>query len=134
MRPARPSQRKGSVAARYKGGSESDPLAPLDLAGDDCPPSSDLVLLLLLFFLVTSSDALVPRCRSPSSSAAHQLGPVIESHDPGARPLADGAVWQAYRRSSRLSHRLFRFDGVLEPKGLPRLKEVLAAVLPRRGK
>jgi hypothetical protein len=56
------------------------------------PPSPDLVLLLL----VTSSGAklcplaLVPRCRFPSTSAAHWLGPAVESHDPGARPLSDG--------------------------------------------
>jgi hypothetical protein len=74
----------------------SDPLAPLDLASDDGLSLPDLVLLLLLFLLVTSSDvepypvALVPRRCSPSSSAAHRLGPAIESHDPSARSLPDG--------------------------------------------
>jgi hypothetical protein len=49
-------------------------------------PPPDLVLLLL----VTSFDAepypltLVPQCRSPSFSAAHRLGPTVESHDLGA--------------------------------------------------
>jgi hypothetical protein len=47
----------------------------------------------------------------------HRLGPAVESHDLGAQPLSDGAVWGANRRSSRLSHRLFRSDGVTEPEG-----------------
>jgi hypothetical protein len=101
----------------------SNPLAPLDLADHDCPPSSDLVLLLFLFLLVTSSSiepyplTLVPRRRSPSSSAAHRLGPAVESHDPGARPLPDGVAWWVNRRSSRLPHGLFKSDGALDHEG-----------------
>jgi hypothetical protein len=101
----------------------SDPLAPLDHAGDDGPPSPELVLLLLLLLLVTSPGAKpyslvhVPRRCSPCSSTAHQLGPTIESHDPGARPLPDGATWWASQQSNRLPHRLLRSSGVLEPKG-----------------
>jgi hypothetical protein len=58
-----------------------DPLASLDLAGGDYPPSPDLVLLLLLFHLVTSSGAEpspfihVPRCHSPSSLARSPARP-----------------------------------------------------------
>jgi hypothetical protein len=96
---------------------------PLDLAGDNDQPLLDLVLLLSLFHLVTSSDvepfplALVHRRRSPSSSAAYQLGPAVESHDPGTQPLPDGAAWWANRWSSWLPHELFRSGGVLEPEG-----------------
>jgi hypothetical protein len=77
----------------------------------------------MLLLLVTSSDvepcplALVPRRRSPSSLAAHRLGPVAESHDPDARPLPVGAVKWANRRSSRLLHRILRSSGVPESKG-----------------
>jgi hypothetical protein len=53
--------------------------------------------------MVTSSAteryplALLPQRRSLSSSAAHRLGLVIESHDLGARPLPDGAAWWVNR-------------------------------------
>jgi hypothetical protein len=100
-----------------------DPLAPLDLVGDDFPPSSDIVLLFLLFLLVTSSDvepnplALVPRCRSPSSSVAHRLGSAVKSHDSNAQPLPDGEASWANRWSSRLPHGLFRSGGILELDG-----------------
>jgi hypothetical protein len=83
------------------------------------PPSPDLVLLLL----VTSSGAklcplaLVPWRRFPSSSAAHWLGPVVESHDPGARPLPDGAVKWANQQSSWLPHGLFRSGGIPKSEG-----------------
>jgi hypothetical protein len=100
----------------------SNPLAPLDLASDDCVLSPDLVPL-LLFVLVTSSDAkpyplaLVSQRRSPSSSTAHRLGPTVESHDLGAQPLPDGAAWWVNRRSSRLPHGLFKSDGIPKPEG-----------------
>jgi hypothetical protein len=100
-----------------------DPLAPLHLAGDDGPPSPDLVLLLLLLLLVTSFGvkpypfALVPRCRSPSSSVTHRLGPTIESNDSGARPLLDGVVRWVNQRSSQVPHRLLRSGGVPESEG-----------------
>jgi hypothetical protein len=96
-----------------------DPLAPLHLAGDDGPPSPDLVLLLL----VTSSGvkpypfALVPRCRSPSSSVTHRLGPTIESNDSGAQPLLDGVVRWVNQWSSQVPHGLLRFGGVPEFEG-----------------
>jgi hypothetical protein len=72
---------------------------------------------------VTSSSAepypltLVPRHRSPSSSATHWLGPTVESHDPSTRPLPDGVEWWANRWGSRLPHELFRSGGVPEPEG-----------------
>jgi hypothetical protein len=104
-----------------------DPLASLDFNSGDGSPSSDLVLLLLL--LLTSSDAEpyplihVPRCRSPSSLAAYRLGPVVESQDPEARPLLDGAAWWVNRQSSRLLHGLLRSGGVAEPEGPASLDE-----------
>jgi hypothetical protein len=58
----------------------------------------------------------------PSSLAAHQLGPAVKSHDPGARPLPDGAAWWVNRWSSQLSHRLFRSHSVPEPEGLALLE------------
>jgi hypothetical protein len=96
---------------------------PLDLAGNDGPPSLDLVLLLLLLLLVTSSGVEpyplihVPWRRSPSSSTTHRLSPAVESHDLGAQPLPDGAAWWANRWSSWLLHGLLRSDGVSEPEG-----------------
>jgi hypothetical protein len=53
----------------------------------------------------------------PLPQPAHRLGPAIESNDPGARPLPNGAAWWANRWSSRLPHRLFRSGGVQETKG-----------------
>jgi hypothetical protein len=50
-------------------------------------------------------------------SVAYWLGPAVESHDPGARPLSDGVAWWANRRSSWLPHGLFRSGGVSEPEG-----------------
>jgi hypothetical protein len=47
----------------------------------------------------------------------HRLGPTIESHEPGAWPLPDGAAWWANQRRNRLPHRLLRFGGVLETEG-----------------
>jgi hypothetical protein len=96
---------------------------PLDLAGNDGPPSLDLVLLLLLLLLVTSSGAEpyllvhVPWHRSPSSSTAHRLSPAIESHNLVTQPLPDGAAWWANRWSSWLLHGLLRSDGASEPEG-----------------
>jgi hypothetical protein len=58
-------------------------LAPLDLAGGDYLPLSDLVLHLLLFQLVTSSNTElsplihVPGCRSPSFSAHSPVRPSL---------------------------------------------------------
>jgi hypothetical protein len=48
---------------------------------------------------------------------AHRLGTTVESHDPGAQPLPDGAARWVNRRSSRLPHRLLRSGGVPEPEG-----------------
>jgi hypothetical protein len=82
----------------------------------------------LLLLLVTSSGAgpypltLVPRRRSPSLSTAHWLGLGIESHDPGARPLPDGAVKLVNRRSSQLLHALLISGGVPESEGLASLE------------
>jgi hypothetical protein len=53
----------------------------------------------------------------PLPRFAHRLGPAVESHDPGARSLSDGAVRWVNRQSSRLSHGFLRSDDVLEPEG-----------------
>jgi hypothetical protein len=53
----------------------------------------------------------------PSSSAAHRLGPAVESHNPGARPLPDGAARWVSQWSIRLPHRLLRSGGGPESKG-----------------
>jgi hypothetical protein len=50
--------------------------------------------------------------------------PGIESHDPGTRPLPDGAAWWANQQSSRLPHRFFRSDGVPEPEGPASLERI----------
>jgi hypothetical protein len=61
---------------------------------------------------------LLPQRRSPSSTvAAQRLGPVVESHDSGTQPLPIGVVKRASRQSTRLSHKLYRSDSVLEPDG-----------------
>jgi hypothetical protein len=54
---------------------------------------------------------------SPLLWPAHRLGLAVESHDPGAWPLPDGVSWWVNRWSSQLPHRLFRSDGIPEPKG-----------------
>jgi hypothetical protein len=83
------------------------------------PSSLNLVLLLL----VTSSSvkpyplALIARRCSPSSPAAHWLGPTVESHDPGTRPLPDGVVKWANWQSNQLSHGLLRSGDVPESEG-----------------
>jgi hypothetical protein len=88
------------------------------------PSSPDMVLLLL----VTSSGAesyplaLVPRRRSPSSSATHQLGPAVKSHDPGTRPLPNWVAKWANQRSIWLPHKLLRSNGVPEAKGFASLQ------------
>jgi hypothetical protein len=73
----------------------ADPLTSLSSPALVALPSSNLLLLLL----VTSSDvepyplALLPRCRSPSSTATGQrLGPAVESHDSGVWPLSVGST------------------------------------------
>jgi hypothetical protein len=108
----------------------------LVLADDDGLPSPDLVLLLL----VTSSGAepyplvQVPRRHPPSSLAAHQLGPTVESQDPDAQPLSDGAAWWTNRWSSQLPHGLLRSDGVPEPEGPASLEGSAGNGPTRRGK
>jgi hypothetical protein len=100
----------------------TDPVVPLSLPTTMAPPSRDLILPLLLLLLVSSSGAepyplvLVPRRCSPSSSAAYRLGPAVESHDPGARPLPYGVAWWVNRQSSWLPHELFRSDDIPEPE------------------
>jgi hypothetical protein len=81
--------------------------------------SSDLMLLLLVtsFGAKPYPLALVPSRRSPSSLAAHRLGPTVEPHDPGAQPLPNGATKWVNRWSIRLPHGLFRSGGVLESEG-----------------
>jgi hypothetical protein len=62
---------------------------------------------------------LIPQRRSPSSiTAAQWLDLAVESQDPGARPLPDGAAKRANHHSTRLPHRLNRSCGVPEPDGL----------------
>jgi hypothetical protein len=53
----------------------------------------------------------------PLPRSAQRLGLTVESHDSGARPLPDGATRWANQQSSRLPHKLLRFDGVPEPEG-----------------
>jgi hypothetical protein len=96
----------------------------LILPASMAPSSPDMVLLLL----VTSSGAepyplaLVPRRRSPSSSATHRLGPAVKSHDPGARPLPNWVAKWANQWSIWLPHKLLRSNGVPEAKGFASLE------------
>jgi hypothetical protein len=53
----------------------------------------------------------------PIPRSVHRLGSTVQSRDPGARPLSDGAARWSNRWSSQLLHILFRSGGVPEPEG-----------------
>jgi hypothetical protein len=85
----------------------TDPLAPPVLVA---PSSLDLV----------PPPPIAPPTLNRSSSstsldAAQRLGPAVESQDPGAWPLLDGAAKRVNRQSTRLPHGLNRSCGVPEP-------------------
>jgi hypothetical protein len=88
------------------------------------PLSPDLVLLLLLLHLITSPSAepypfaLIPQCRSPSSSATHRLG----------LAFAGWGSEVGEPMEQRLPHGLLRSSGVPESEGPASLKEVPATV------